>query len=73
MKRMGGMGSTRLAKSRRTAAKGRTKGPGGGAGSRAGGRVSPKGGAPAAPGGGRPPSIPGLTLPPPADGPFGRT
>jgi len=46
MKRMGGMGSKKLAKSRRkaTKAKGKGKGPGGGRAS--GGRVAPKGKAP---------------------------
>ena len=78
MKRMGGMGSKRLAKSRRKAAKNKGKGPGGGrsgGGRSGGGRVSPKGGAPlvlpdfeaelgrARPGG-------GLSLPPSADSPF---
>ena len=78
MKRMGGMGSKKLAKSRRKAAKSKGKGPGGGrsgGGRTGGGRVSPKGGAPLklpdletelnrATGG-------GLTLPPSADDPFG--
>ncbi len=75
MKRMGGMGSKRLASSRRKAAKSKGKGPGGRSGGRAGGkRVSPKGGAPLV--------LPdleaelrrsggGLTLPPPADRPLG--
>lgn len=82
MKRMGGMGSKRLASSRRKAAKGKGKGPGGGrtgggrTGSSGGGRVSPKGPAPL--------TLPdlsaelgratggGLRLPPSADDPFGR-
>ena len=78
MKRMGGMGSKKLAKSRRKAAKSKGKGPGGGrsgGGRTGGGRVSPKGGAPLklpdletelnrAAGG-------GLSLPPSADDPFG--
>ena len=49
MKRMGGMGSKRLAKSRRKAAKSKGKGPGGSSrtgGRTTGGRVTPKGPAP---------------------------
>ena len=49
MKRMGGMGSKRLAKSRRKAAKTKGKGPGGASrtgGRTTGGRVTPKGPAP---------------------------
>jgi signal recognition particle subunit SRP54 len=66
MKRMGGMGSKKLAKSRRKAAKGKSKGPGGGR--TGGGRVAPKTKAPLrlpnfdpdALGGAAPPGFPGL-------------
>jgi signal recognition particle subunit SRP54 len=68
MKRMGGMGSKKLAKSRRKAAKakGKSKGPGGGR--PGGGRATPKGKAPLrlpnfdpeALGGAAPPGFPGL-------------
>jgi signal recognition particle subunit SRP54 len=69
MKRMGGMGSKRIAKTRRKSAKGKGKGPGGR--TSGGGRVAPKGKPPlrlpdfqaglpgAAPGGGL--TLPGLT------------
>jgi hypothetical protein len=43
MKRMGGMGSKRIAKSRRKAAKAKGKGKGPGGGRAGGGRVAPKG------------------------------
>jgi signal recognition particle subunit SRP54 len=68
MKRMGGMGSKRIAKSRRKAAKAKGKGRGPGGGRPGGGRATPKGKPPLrlpnfdpeALGGAAPPGFPGL-------------